>query len=99
MGACDTLLRVQTKKLLVQAGLGRCEFLRHRVLDLKLLLLDAVYQFIVWERPGFFGFELRFEFGMFHSQGRQMIFAHRYLLLACRQESRFISTRQSQGEK
>jgi hypothetical protein len=77
--------------------LGGSQFLRHGILDLKLLLFDAVYQIIVWEGPGFFGFELGFEFCMFQAQGRQMIFAHRYLLLACRQESRSSSTHQSQG--
>jgi hypothetical protein len=52
------------------------------------LLLDAVDQVIVGVGPGLFLFELGFEFGMSQAQGRQMVFAHRYLLLACRPESR-----------
>lgn len=97
MSACDTPAGINRKNYVYMYWLGRRQFLNHRVLDLQFLFFEAVYQIIIGVRPGFFAFELGFEFCMFQAQGRQMIFAHRYLLLACREESRSISTHQSQG--
>ena len=99
MGACDTPAGLNRNNYVCNIISGRRQFLRHRIFELQFLFFEAVYQIIVRVRPGFFLFELRFEFCMFQAQGRQMIFAHRYLLLACREESRSISTHQSQGEK
>ena len=89
----------QPKKLRMPILSGGRQFLRHCIFELQFLLFEAVDQIIIWVGPGFFLIKLRFEFGMFQAQGRQMIFAHRYLLLACRQESRSISTHQSQEEE
>jgi len=61
---------------------GRRHLLRHGVFECQFLLFESVDQIIVWIGPVLFDFELRLKVGMFLAQGYQMIFAHRYLLLA-----------------